>query len=230
MTDSLATHDDADLADLFGHRILWMIGLIVADVSCLLPEERTVIEHAVPKRQREFASGRLYARTVLSRLGFPEAPLLPGLDRAPVWPAGAVGSISHSRRMAGAAVALKSHYGSVGLDIEDREPVASYLLNLIASADEREWVERGSSADAGVRARLLFSAKESVYKCHYPVYGVFLEFRDVRIQFDEATRSFQAQTLPLPHRATRDVLNGRFWMGETTLVTVTDLPAHSGAR
>ena len=181
MTGSLATHADVAQADLFGPGILWMTSPLANDLSCLFPEERAVIEHAVPKRQREFAMGRLCARTLLSQLGFPETTLLRGPDRAPVWPRGAVGSISHCRTLAGVAVALKSRYASVGLDVEDREPIKVEMWRLIASRDERQWVEHGSREDAGVRAKLLFSAKESVYKCHFPLSGSFLEFCDVQV-------------------------------------------------
>jgi 4'-phosphopantetheinyl transferase EntD len=38
------------------------------DLSCLFPEEPALIEHAVPTRQREFATGRLCVPTLLSQL------------------------------------------------------------------------------------------------------------------------------------------------------------------
>ena len=225
MTGSLATHADVAQADLFGPGILWMTSLLANDLSCLFPEERAVIEHAVPKRQREFATGRLCARTLLSQLGFPAAPLLRGPDRAPVWPEGAVGSISHCRTLAGVTVALESQYAFVGLDVEDREPIAEEMWRLIASGDERRWVEHGSHEDAGVRAKLLFSAKESVYKCHYPLFGSFLEFGDVRVQFDEGARSFQAQIRRADDQGGSTALSGRFWLGETIITTFTALLA-----
>ena len=125
------------------------------------------------------------------------------------------------------AVALESQYASLGLDVEDRAPIAPDMWNLIASEDEREWVEYGSHEDAGVRAKLLFSAKESVYKCHYPLFGSVLEFSDVQVQFDEATRSFRALILRPDNQGGETTLNGRFWLGETIITTFTDLPADS---
>ena len=62
MTSSLPTHTDVAQADLFGPDVLWMTRPLANDLSCLFPEERAVIEHAVPKRQREFVTGRLCAR------------------------------------------------------------------------------------------------------------------------------------------------------------------------
>ena len=99
------------------------------------------------------------------------------------------------------------------------------MWSLIARGDEREWVEHGSHEDAGVRAKLLFSAKESVYKCHYPVFGSALDFGDVKIQFDEVARSFQAQSLRRDDQRGRTLLNGRFWLGETIITTFTHLAA-----
>lgn len=224
MTGLLAIHADVVQADLFGPGILWMTCPLANNLICLFPEERAVIEQAVPKRQREFATARLCARTLLTQLGFPETPLLPGPDRSPVWPAGAVGSISYCRTIAGAAVALDSQYASLGLDVEDREPIGTELLGLIASGDEREWVEHGRDEDAGLRAKLLFSAKESVYKCHYPVFGSALKFGDVKVEFDEGARSFQALILRTDGQGGGTTLNGRFWLGETIITTFTDLP------
>ena len=227
MTSSLPTHTDVAQADLFGPDVLWMTRPLANDLSCLFPEERAVIEHAVPKRQREFVTGRLCARNLLSQLGFPDMPLLPGPDRAPIWPRGAVGSISHCRTIAAVAVSRDEQYASIGLDVEDRAPISADLWSLIVREDEREWVEHGTNEDAGLRAKLLFSAKESVYKCHYPLFGSVLEFRDVRVQFDEGARSFQAHILRPENPRENIVLNGRFWLGETNITTFTDKPADS---
>ena len=130
--------------------------------------------------------------------------------------------------MAAAAVAHEREYASVGLDIEDREPITAEMWRRIANGDELEWVEQGRHEDAGVRAKLLFSAKESVYKCHYPLFGSFLDFSDVRVQFDEGCRSFQALILRPDDQDGSTALNGRFWLGETIIATFTDLPVDSG--
>ncbi len=53
---------------------------------------------AVPARLAQFSTGRTAARLALQH---------PGQDRAPVWPAGSVGSISHCVRLCLAVVAKK---------------------------------------------------------------------------------------------------------------------------
>ena len=47
-------------------------------------------------RKLEFNMGRAYARSALSKLGVHDADLPMGGDRAPVWPEGLTGSITHA--------------------------------------------------------------------------------------------------------------------------------------
>ncbi|HEY1920376.1 MAG TPA: 4'-phosphopantetheinyl transferase superfamily protein [Streptosporangiaceae bacterium] len=61
----------------------------------LFPEEQAIIVNAVEARRREFGTVRRCAREALTGLGYPPAPLLPGQERAPQWPAGIVGSMTH---------------------------------------------------------------------------------------------------------------------------------------
>ncbi len=65
--------------------------------DALLPEERQFLIKAVPKRIHEFAGGRACARAALSQIGYGGVAVLRGADRAPIWPAGATGSITHTR-------------------------------------------------------------------------------------------------------------------------------------
>src|SRR5438132_715206 len=91
--------------------------------SQLLPEEARLVATAVGRRRREFAAGRACARLALGRLGFPEAPLLSGPDRAPVWPEAAVGSITHCPGYCAAAVARRGAVRSLGIDAELHQPL-----------------------------------------------------------------------------------------------------------
>ena len=54
----------------------------------LFPEEEKVIAHAVHARRRDYAAVRSCARACLERLGYPPAPILPGVGGAPGWPTG----------------------------------------------------------------------------------------------------------------------------------------------
>ena len=91
--------------------------------ATLFPEEEAAIARAVPKRRREFATGRGCARAALNRLGEPPVPILRGPQGAPLWPAGVVGSITHCDGYRAAAVARTSDIATVGLDAEPDKPL-----------------------------------------------------------------------------------------------------------
>jgi 4'-phosphopantetheinyl transferase EntD len=59
------------------------------------PGEADLVADAVEKRRREFVTTRRCARQALAQLGVPPVPIRPGPGRAPVWPAGVVGSLTH---------------------------------------------------------------------------------------------------------------------------------------
>ena len=71
----------------------------------LHPQEEELVAQAAPKRRRDFALGRACARAALSDLGQPDAVIGQGENGAPLWPAGVVGSITHTKGYAAALVA-----------------------------------------------------------------------------------------------------------------------------
>jgi 4'-phosphopantetheinyl transferase EntD len=174
--------------------------------AALLPEEEACVAGAGPRRRREFAAGRACARDALARLGLPRGPLPRRDDRTPGWPPGVVGSIAHCPGFCAAAVAKASAVASLGLDVERAGRVSAPVLARIACEAEREQVEaRRLGADARDFAALLFSAKEAVYKCYWPLAATFLGFRDVEIRFDPGAGRYSA-------RLTRPGLPGADWL------------------
>src|SRR5689334_18679792 len=128
--------------------------------ASLLPEEAAQLGRAVEKRVREFTTARTCARRALGKLGLPAAPILRGPNRAPSWPPGVVGSITHCRGYRAAAVALQRDVLTVGIDAEVHEGLPAGVLGQVAVDRERAWL---AEAPGGVHwDRLLFSAKESV--------------------------------------------------------------------
>lgn len=81
-----------------------------------LPE---AIRRCAPRRQATFASGRKAARDALRKAGHRGDPI-PGIaeDGLPDWPAGWLGSISHSDEIAAALVAPIGGVRLLGLDVE----------------------------------------------------------------------------------------------------------------
>jgi 4'-phosphopantetheinyl transferase EntD len=162
----------------------------------LHPEEEVSVRRAVPKRRREFAAGRATARLALARLGIENFPLVMGPDRLPAWPEGIVGSISHCSGFCGAAVARRQDIVSLGLDVEPAEPLEESLLPLIVTDRERNALERAETAFPDLWSRIVFSAKESVYKCLSPLVRRILDFHEVELSFDAREGTFTARPTP----------------------------------
>ncbi|GAB7039616.1 MULTISPECIES: 4'-phosphopantetheinyl transferase family protein [Catenuloplanes] len=150
------------------------------DEDCpLFPAEEAVVARAVEKRRREFVTGRWCARRALATLGLPESPIVPGERGAPGWPPGVVGAITHCAGYRAAVAARTGEIRSLGIDAEPDEPLPAGVLELVSLPEERLWTEsagRGPHWD-----RLLFSAKESVYKAWFPLARRWLGFEEARL-------------------------------------------------
>jgi 4'-phosphopantetheinyl transferase EntD len=142
-------------------------------------EEALAVSRAVAKRRREFAAGRSLARQGLLAMGVQPVSIPVSPRRYPVWPAGIAGSISHTNRHVGVALARTRHYVGVGLDLELRDSVAPNLFRSIVTEGELEQLPAQSPTEV---ATLLFSCKESVFKAVNPTVDEFLDFLDVRIE------------------------------------------------
>ncbi|WP_373296342.1 MULTISPECIES: 4'-phosphopantetheinyl transferase family protein [Streptomyces] len=149
----------------------------------LFPEEEAVVARAVEKRRREFATGRRCARLALAALGHAPAPLLPGTRGAPGWPAGVVGAISHCDGYRVAAVARDTDLAALGIDAEPALPPPGGVLEAVSLPQERAALDRLAREQPAVPwGRLLFSAKESVYKAWFPLAGRMLGFGDAHLR------------------------------------------------
>jgi phosphopantetheine--protein transferase-like protein len=186
----------------------------------LYPEERVSIQNAVAKRQQEFGAGRLCARKAMARLGIKDSPLLKGTDGQPVWPAGIVGAISHSNVWCGAAVARQEDIRGIGFDIETIDRVSMQIAKKVLTPLEMEWVN-ASVEEVQKRLALLFSAKETVFKCVAPVYGKSFGFYDMVITHATEEQSFEVKlndkiSAEVPNCST---LIGRYLMYEGDVFT-----------
>jgi 4'-phosphopantetheinyl transferase EntD len=198
----------------------------------LLPEEQTQLGRAVESRIREFATARACARRALAALGLPPDPILRGAGREPVWPEGVVGSITHCRGYRAAAVALRRDVVTIGIDAEPDETMPDGVVGRVLLAEERGWLEQ---APAGVHwDRLIFSAKESVYKAWFPLTRRRLDFDQAAITLDPGSGTFSARLLvPPPFVDGRSLsgLDGRFLVQDGLVLTAIVLPrANRGCR
>ncbi|MFF3612230.1 4'-phosphopantetheinyl transferase [Streptomyces sp. NPDC002580] len=155
-----------------------------AEGAILHPEERAVVARAVEKRRREFAVVRGCARRAMEKLGVPPGPVLPGDRGAPQWPAGLIGSMTHCEGYAAAALAHATDLASVGIDAEPHLALPEDVLGAVALPGEASRLDRlGTLTPAVHWDRLLFSAKESVYKAWFPLTGRWLDFSEADIDF-----------------------------------------------
>jgi len=158
------------------------------------PEELAALGPAVVgKRLREFLAGRAAARAAVSALqGSSAGPIGRGRRGEPLWPAGLVGSITHTRGLALAAVGWREDTVGLGIDIEAKDrKVSLEVARLVCLPQEQAWVEAGE--DPGLRLKMLFSAKESVFKALYPLESVYLSFKDAELHWRDAEQVFRAR-------------------------------------
>lgn len=169
------------------------------DVSVeLFPEEEALLGRAVEKRRREFTTARGCAREALGQLGFAAAPILTGERGEPCWPEGVVGSITHCDGYRACAVARGERLATIGIDAEPNAPLPPGLLGDIAMPEERpalQQLEQGADGAAVHWDRLLFSAKESVYKAWFPLAKRWLGFEDAVLSIDPESGRFTARLL-----------------------------------
>jgi len=149
----------------------------------LFPEEREHIAQAVAKRRLEFAAVRRCARRALQELGYPPVPILPGEQREPQWPEGVVGSMTHCAGYCAAAVARTGDVSALGIDAEVHAPLPEGVLDLVSLESERARLAELTERTPGSVHwdRILFSAKESVYKAWFPLTRRWLGFEEADI-------------------------------------------------
>ncbi|AOS04668.1 phosphopantetheinyl transferase [Xanthomonas oryzae pv. oryzae] len=143
------------------------------------------IVRSVRKRQAEYFFGRLAARHALHQQGLVVHPdtvqIATGNAREPIWPKTAVGSISHTHRLAMSAVAPADRWRGIGIDLEHlADPDAQAALRArVVNASELALLQTLHDAgDATLDAllTLVFSAKESLFKASFAVVGRYFDF------------------------------------------------------
>ena len=165
----------------------------------LFPEEREHIAQSVAKRRAEFAAVRRCARRALQELGYPPVPILPGEHREPQWPEGVLGSMTHCTGYCAAVVARTGDVPVLGIDAEVHAPLPEGVLDLVSLETERERLAKLAAQVPGSVHwdRILFSAKESVYKAWFPMTRRWLGFEEADIEL-RPDGTFEAVLQPAP--------------------------------
>ena len=192
--------------------------------------ETAALGRCSPARQAEFAAGRQAARAALRRLGMADpGPILSGPGRQPVWPAGIAGSITHAAGIELAIVARKADCAALGIDLEPAEPLPEDILDAIITDDERAGLPAGDP----LAARIVFCAKEALFKAQFPLGGTWLGFHDARVALcpdDARSGRFEATLCrtagPLPSGS---ALAGRYALAGGVVIAGLALPPAPGA-
>jgi 4'-phosphopantetheinyl transferase EntD len=156
-----------------------------------------MVARASESRRREFTTARGCARRALFEFGLGSVAILADQEHgAPIWPTGIVGSITHCAGYRAAVVARSDALSCIGIDAEPNENLPWRVLSRIASDQEREMVcDLLSSCPQIAWDRLLFSAKEAVYKAWHPLTQRWLGSRETSVIFDPVAGSFAARLL-----------------------------------
>jgi len=151
---------------------------------------------AVPSRRREFLAGRYCVARAMELLDptGSHPPVGRQSDGNPEWPDGVTGSVTHTGTFAWAAVAFASDARGIGIDSERlrRFDDPARLARHIMRPDEA--AVGGPELDDRLRLPLVFSAKEAIFKCLYPLVGRRFYFEDAAIEdIDMTAGTFRAR-------------------------------------
>lgn len=177
-------------------------------VASLRPEEAALVATSRDKRKNEFATGRALAHAALAKLGERSSAILNDDERAPIWPAGVRGSITHCDTRALVAV-CHAAAGSVGIDVEHRAELKPHLWESVFLPAEIADLDRTPSDLRGRMALVLFSAKEALYKAQFPISRTYMGFRALRVEAmgGELMCTWQ---LDVPHFPRGAIARGRY--------------------
>ena len=186
--------------------------------SPLISEEEVFIQRAVLKRQSEFRAGRNAAHRCLRSIDAlsrannglhnndalvyqgsesqREQIIAVGEFREPIWPQGYVGSISHTQSNAGnyclAVAALTDNIQSIGVDLEPLESLSADSVDLVVTPAEWRFKKENNYPECW--EKYLFAAKESFYKCIFPLTGYYLDFLEAEFELIPSSHLFQKET------------------------------------
>lgn len=152
---------------------------LFSELTIQLPEE---LINAVAKRKSEFLAGRYCVKQLAKRLKIPGADSIEvkiGPHRAPIWPLGTLGSITHNTSTALCLLSNDASVGALGLDIENivAEELMGSISGQVCSQQEIELL-LSKGFDHCEAFTLVFSAKESIFKALYPMVSTYFDYKE----------------------------------------------------
>lgn len=185
--------NELDFFDLIPDKAKWHACDNAPAEYQLYPQESILTNKMVAKRLAEFRSGRFCAKLALAQLDIKHFPVLVGEQRQPLWPGEVVGSISHCPGICLAIAAMQTDIAGIGVDIESASEFDSAGLKLICSEDEIAHLQELQNPLLG--AQIIFSIKESIYKCLFPSYQQWIDFLDVKVKLDWQQQNYSVKLI-----------------------------------
>lgn len=183
------------------------------DFPVALPPE---LLDAQPLRRLHYAAGRYCASRAIGALNppGPAGTVDRGVAGEPLWPAGIVGSITHSGVFVSAAAAYRRDAAGVGIDTQElltSERMVDVMPAILSASEIQRATE--SALGPGLWTSVAFCAKEALFKCLYPVVGTRFYYAAADVtSIDTGDRTFTialTETLH-PRFETGSVYDGRF--------------------
>lgn len=134
------------------------------------------LQKAVNKRRAEYLASRYCLQQAMCVLGVEQFLLHNDEERAPLWPTGIRGSLSHTHQRICALLTRRDDL-LPGIDCEQimAEEHASEMVHMIVNPAEKALSERLNLSFA-CAVTAIFSAKESLYKALWPELRRFMDF------------------------------------------------------
>jgi 4'-phosphopantetheinyl transferase EntD len=196
-----------------------------ADPALAHPDEIRACAPFAAKRTQDYLAGRACARHALHAFDIEDFALGSNADRSASWPAGFAGSITHTAGFSAAVVAPQAIATGIGIDAEIVSSVAFDLWPSILTPAEYAVAASWPAERRQRYAAVVFSAKESFYKCQAPLTGKWLDFLDVvvNVRFDTHTDTSGRFSIAPPAACGRTFaarpLTGRFRIEDDLVVT-----------
>jgi enterobactin synthetase component D len=171
------------------------------------------LQRATKNRKAEYLCGRVLARYALSFHGYGNCQVPADENRCPVWPIGISGSISHTEGYAICVIGKSGEMSGVGVDIEAPFDLITYQCTsqVFATAEETEYlVKTFPQEDLGWIGAAIYSSKESIFKCLYPRYGQYFDFKEavlVEIMPNLIHHRYQLSPEITPANENRSIIN-----------------------
>jgi enterobactin synthetase component D len=176
------------------------------------------IAASVPRRRLSFVAGRLCAEQALRRLGITEG-VGRGAAGEPLWPAGMLGSITHTDVTACALVAAcdpaPGAERRIGLGIDSQTLVDEGGLAAVVSVcctprERGSLLDRFALRDRGLAATVVFALKEAFYKAVHPTVARFVDFDELEVRTLDLDAGSATLAPALPELPAAALLEGRF--------------------